>query len=74
MMVLMTFFGVDEQVSMVLALWELMLIWRMGVEIKSKIKCRITPGKWNDSRVSPQEWDFVYIMFYVNHFGYIAMV
>ena len=37
MVVLLTFFGVDEQVNMVLVTWELMLFWGMGVEIKGRI-------------------------------------
>ena len=37
MVVLLTFFGVDELVSMVLVPWELILFWVMGVKIKDKI-------------------------------------
>ena len=37
MVVLLTFFWGNEQVSMVLVPWELMLFWGMGMEIKGKI-------------------------------------
>ena len=37
MVVLLTFFGVDKQVNMVLVTWELMLFWGMSVEIKGRI-------------------------------------
>ena len=30
--------------------------------------CCITPGEWNDSRVSLKVLDFMYIMFYVHNF------
>ena len=35
--VLLAYFGGEEQVSMVLVPWKLMLFWGMGVEFKSKI-------------------------------------
>ena len=35
--------------------------------------CRITPGERNDSRVSLQELDFVY-MFWADQFGCVMMV
>ena len=37
MVVLLTFFGGGEQVSVVLVPWKLMLFWGMGVEFKRKI-------------------------------------
>ena len=37
MVVLLTFFGGGEQVSVVLVPWKLMLFWGIGVEFKRKI-------------------------------------
>ena len=38
-------------------------ILRNGCGIQEQKFCCITPEEWNDSRVSLQELDFMYIMF-----------
>ena len=44
MVVLLTFFWGDEQVSMVLVPWELMLFWGMGMEIKRENYVELLQG------------------------------
>ena len=56
MMALLTFFGDGE------------CDFREWVWNSREKLCCITPGEWNDSRVSLKVLDFMYIMFYVHNF------
>ena len=54
--------GGGEQVSMVLVPWKRCYSGKWAYNSRAE-SSRITPGKWNGSRESLQELDFVYIMF-----------
>ena len=59
--------------GMVLVLWEVVAILENGYGIQGQIMC-IFSGEWNASRVSLQEFDIRYIVFYVTQVEPMSVV